>query len=1113
MKLFTVILSSVLVVAFSIPGSTQIQDVKFTAITGTNEITLGKINCVIQDKYGFMWLSDEANQCIIRFDGSSMTRFKNDPMNPNSLGGTYPETLAADTMGNIWIGFYGMGLDYFNSETETFTHFRHDPQDPSSLSSDTISTITIDHLGGVWVGTNRGLNFLDLKTGKFAHYVYDEKDPTSLSDDVVRSVYEDRTGTLWIGTGVTWDSKPRGGLNRFNRQTGKFTRYLSDPHNPHTLVRDEVRAIFEDSRGTLWIGTAHDGLHTMDRKTGLVTRVANNSSTQQLSWPPSTSTFDHITFINEDHEQTLWIGTFNHGIIRYNPVTGEIAHFGNQLETEHSFKDNSGWCAYVSNDGLIWVSTQSSNLFTIDIVNNLLTQSEIDGVRDFYKIREENDHTLLFGTQKGLVRKDFSNGKIEKFQMDPIDATGLKNAVQDVCRAYNGRFWIGTPAGLYAFDPMKNELTFKNLDSRDPVNVISICQDNDSTIWVGTLGSGLFEVKPRGEVINYRHINGDKKSISSNVVSDILRDNVSGDLWVGTADSEKGLNRISRNRAVSTYLVGLNIYELYQDAGGTLWAGTQTGLYRYDVSEDNFYSISDSVINFESPFVRGIIEDDERNLWVSTEVGIFVLNEQRNKALCFGKDNGIDEAENFAFGSVMKRSNGDVLFGSHSGYYNLNPRQLPRSDYRNPLYLTEFRVDGRPLTQANGGALRQSIMHASRVSLNHDQNVFSIKVNSIDFRNQGNAIVHCKLENFDVDWHTVKSGDRVQYFKVPPGSYTFRAKIANNATGEVTEKTLFINISPPWWNTTGAYIAYTLLLLGSAYSIQRIQKERVIRVEREKARERELEQKKEIEKAYTELKTTQKQLIHAEKMASLGELTAGIAHEIQNPLNFVNNFSEVNFDLLSDMKDELSKGNVTEAATIASTIAENEQKILHHGKRAELIVKSMLQHSRSSSGQKEPTDINSLADEYLRLAYHGLRAKVKNFNVRLETEFDPRIGKINVDPQDIGRVLLNLINNALYAVSQRQLTSAGNEFEPQVSVKSKLVSGKVVISVSDNGIGIREEVVGKIFQPFFTTKPPGQGTGLGLSLSYDIITKGHGGELKVDTAEGRGSTFTIILPV
>lgn len=270
-------------------------------------------------------------------------------------------------------------------------------------------------------------------------------------------------------------------------------------------------------------------------------------------------------------------------------------------------------------------------------------------------------------------------------------------------------------------------------------------------------------------------------------------------------------------------------------------------------------------------------------------------------------------------------------------------------------------------------------------------------------------------------------------------------------------------------------------------------------------------QKAKVESTLQELKITQDRLVQSAKMASLGELTAGIAHEIQNPLNFVNNFSEVSAELLLELDEELQKGDTAEALIIAADVKENLLKINHHGMRAASIVKSMLQHSGSNSAKKEATDINALTEEYLRLSYHGLRAKDKNFNASLVFNGDSRISKLNVVPQEIGRVLLNLFNNAFYAVQQKKSLLNG-QYQPEVKVSTYQQNGKLQIKIRDNGTGIPESVKQKIFQPFFTTKPTGKGTGLGLSLSYDILTKGHHGELQVESEEGEFTEFTITLP-
>jgi len=298
-----------------------------------------------------------------------------------------------------------------------------------------------------------------------------------------------------------------------------------------------------------------------------------------------------------------------------------------------------------------------------------------------------------------------------------------------------------------------------------------------------------------------------------------------------------------------------------------------------------------------------------------------------------------------------------------------------------------------------------------------------------------------------------------------------------------------------------------LLLIVAFFLYRNSQKEK-------KAKNLLQEKNEEIQSTLSKLKSTQTQLIQSEKLASLGELTAGIAHEIQNPLNFVNNFSEMSVELAKELKDEVKKSEKDWELIedLANDLTQNQEKINHHGKRASSIVKGMLEHSRTSTGVKEPTDINALADEYLRLAYHGLRAKDKDFNADFELITDGNLPKFEVIPQDMGRVLLNIINNAFWAVNERS-KKGETGYEPKVTVSTQLIANsKVLIAIKDNGTGMTEEVKAKIFQPFFTTKPTGQGTGLGLSLAYDIITKGHGGTIEVESKEGEGTTFTIQIP-
>ncbi|MES1223408.1 MAG: ATP-binding protein, partial [Bacteroidota bacterium] len=431
-----------------------------------------------------------------------------------------------------------------------------------------------------------------------------------------------------------------------------------------------------------------------------------------------------------------------------------------------------------------------------------------------------------------------------------------------------------------------------------------------------------------------------------------------------------------------------------------------------------------------------------------------------------------------------------------------------------------------PLVSVNQMLVDDSSYHASSASIvppgNHR---YIFDYSALSFIAPEKNKIRFRLVGYDDKWINSVGDQRAFYTNLPPGGYHFEVMGSNNDGLWSKEAASFsFYVKPFFYQTLWFKMGLAVISLLALWFIIRwrtaaarkknswLEKQVSLRTdELKKSNEAILTQKQEIEQALEKLKETQSQLIQAEKMASLGELTAGIAHEIQNPLNFVNNFSEVSNELIGEMKTELATGNLQQATEIANDISQNLEKINHHGKRADAIVKGMLQHSRSGSGQKEPTDLNALCDEYLRLSYHGIRAKESSFNAAVKTDFDNTIGEINVIPQDWGRVLLNLYNNAFYAVNEKQKQKAMG-YEPTVSVSTKKAGDSIFIHIRDNGNGIPPNLVDKIFQPFFTTKPTGQGTGLGLSLVYDIV-KAYRGQITVDTKEGEGSAFIISLPV
>ena len=1134
-------------VMFPMTASAQTKSIKFNLVNGVNGIALGKINCIMQDRDGAMWFSDQTNRCITRYDGNSMTRYQNNTKDTNSLGGPYPECIAVDSNGILWIGFWGYGMDRFDPATNTFTHYRFDAKNPNGLANDTVSNILIDHLNNVWIGTNQGLQLLDRATGTFKLFKHNPEDPKSLSYNFVRALYEDHQGTIWVGTGFIWESNDRGGLNKLDRNSGTFDRYLFDPNDEYSLSNNKVRAIFEDSRGTLWIGTGRNGLHVLDKNTGRIIRYLNTpKGTDQLNIASAKVREDHITFITEDAEKYLWIGTLSDGVYRYNPTSKITSHFSSPESVELGYIDHTSWATYAAKNAWLWISTQESNLYKVDIYK---TTVDHDGTSIYTSCSflDQEKGVQYFGGWEGLRRKDLKTGVVTWFKNEPTNPASLSNSsVSRIYKAPDGRLWFATDVGLNLFNEKTQTFTRYVMNQDDTTSlawnwVSDMYTDSQSNFWVGTYGGGLHLMdQKKGTFKRFQHHEADTTSLSGNVVTSILEGD-DHNLWISTWE-KSGVNSLDfATKKCKRYLSGNSIVAIRKDSKGELWVGTENSLYKYDKSNDAFveFTIAGMPVSFTG--VTAFIIDDRDHLWFFSTTGVIQIQPETGQFVVFGKESGF-LAQSYPYASATFQSNGSITVGSFEGCYSFDPDLMTLPKGSPNIVLTGLQINGLPVVQGIGNILSGAINDAKEIHLAYDQNVFSLAFNAIDFSPAEAKLYFAKLEPYDQDWKPIDPSNPLYYFNVPPGTYTLLINAFNTRYGTHVQKKITIYISQPWWKSWWAYLLYAIGILTMAYMVHRSLRAQVIRQERERNRAHELAQAKEIEKAYHDLKNTQAQLIQAEKMASLGELTAGIAHEIQNPLNFINNFSEVSSELLQEMSEELDMGNKQEAIKLSNDVRQNLEKIIYHGKRADGIVKGMLQHSRASSGVKEPTDINLLADEYLRLAYHGLRAKDKTFNATIKTDFDPELGMVNVIPQDIGRVLLNLITNAFHAVSTPKsqnssapVSSKGDLLnDPTIIVSTRLIKSPRLLSgvevlgdlgakqdlgaktaeicVSDNGPGIPDALKEKIFQPFFTTKPTGQGTGLGLSLSYDII-KAHGGEIHVESTEGKGTTFIIHLPV
>jgi signal transduction histidine kinase/ligand-binding sensor domain-containing protein len=1088
-----------------------------------NEESINVISSMTQDHQGNIWIgaSVTGGSGLFIYDGFQVKSINNQILNHGSLTTGRVECLYTDRIGNIWVGTFGAGLEKFDPKTGNFTHYTHDDKDSSSISGDIITAILEDHEGLLWIGTDySGLNRMDSKSGKFTHFRHQKNDPNSLSFDQVRVIYEDKENVLWIGTGAPFaapeNPDKKGGLNRFNKKTGQFTRYLHDEKNPNSLVDDRVRAILEDSYGNFWVGTAGDGLHTMDRVTGKFERHTYDPvHADKLSRPSLKNNIgyaeDHITFIAEDSKKTIWIGTFENGMMRYDPATKKMTHYAGQKDSVGNFTDSTTWCMFTSREGVIWMSTWTGGLYRFDPSHQNIFHNSLLNGGGLNSFLEEPRNIQYFGTDSGVLRIDSKNNISRLFVHDAKKQESISsNVITVLYKDRENRIWVGTPAGLNLFNPEKQSFTAykhnpKISGSLTNDVIIKLYEDEQSNFWVGTVyGFDRMDIE-KGEFSHFKPFPKDTVIEGKNFLSDILEDS-RHNLWMAF-DKGGGLHIFNpKTGNFKNYLSGHSVICICQDGYDKLWVGAEDGLYSYNRGIDSFSLFIDPSTG-SSLITHGIVESNDKSLWITSPAVIYKINKERNVVSRFGKGFGV--IGNIGYATSFKTPDGMLIFGNGTGYYSLYPDQISSNAKPPEIALTEFRIADRIIKPEAGGPFGEDLLQAKQIELNHDQDVFSFVFNVVHYTNPEANKVRYKLGNYDKDWRPAGSDRTAFYYNVPPGQYYFQI-IAQSSEGVWFEKSIDIIINPPWWRRWWAYCIYGLAVIAIVYSLHHIQKQRVIRAERERTRNREQAQAREIERAYNELKITQGQLIQSEKMASLGEMTAGIAHEIQNPLNFMNNFSEVNTELIDEMKEELKAGNHKDAMVIADNIADNELKINIHGRRADAIVKSMLQHSRTGSGKKEPTNINALADEYLRLAYHGLRAKDPSFNTTMKTDFDPGIGSVPVIAQDIGRVFLNLYNNAFYAVNEKK-KSAGAGYEPTIWVSTRNINNSVEIIVKDNGSGIPSKVKDKIFQPFFTTKPTGQGTGLGLSLSYDII-KAHGGEIGIDSREGDFTEFVFQIP-
>jgi ligand-binding sensor domain-containing protein/signal transduction histidine kinase len=968
------------------------------------------------------------------------------------LADNFVIAVAKDSKGNLYFGTNGGGMSRFDGRT--FTNYT----ESNGLAGNRVRSFALSSDGSLWIGSiGGGISRFD--GAGFQNFT--TKD--GLSDNIVRAILEDSHGNIWFGTG--------GGASRFDGE--KFTTYTRDQGMP----ANSIFSIASDRFGKLWFGTDGGGVSRFDGSP-----FTSFTVNQGLGSNIVMSTL-------EDHEGNLWFGTNG----------GGVSVFDGTGFTTYSISQGLGgdfiYSMAEDQNGDIWIGTAGRGLSKYD-GENFTTYTTAQGLpsNEIYAIVKDIPGNLWLGTENGISK--FDGISFTNFGPDQ----GLAGySANRILTEENGGIWIATfDGGLSFFDGQK----FTNLRTEQGLadNAIqSLAKDRQGNLWIGT-GDGLCVLPDslRNAITENKKLKRNpfltlrtEHGLPDNVILQIVP-MVNGKIAVGTnlgiaifnppngAISEFSLENLEVFNSNTGYPVkdltdGQN--GMYQDSNGILWAGTgsnKTALVRFDYAALRR--------NKEKPlvFIKQLRINEEEISWESLQTKAPGIHRKFSEQNTFGQELSAQERA-----TIQERFKG-LKFNGTTPFYSI-PKGLV---------------------------------------LPYKHNHINIDFGSNELAKPYLVEYQYILEGYDEEWSPVLKKTSATFGNIHEGEYTFlvRARFTGSAegpAGEWTEPLAYsFKVLPPVYRTWWAYVIYTLIFLSFAYPIYRYQRNKAIKQEQERAKERELEQAREIEKAYTKLesahenlKSTQAQLIQQEKLASLGQLTAGIAHEIKNPLNFVNNFSGLSLEFLEEIEEELAKMEESEALEnikdLLGDIKVNLTKIKHHGGRADGIVKSMLMHSRGGSGSMEPADVNEVIKEYVNLSFHGMRANKNPINVDLVYDLDETLPKIPLNTEDFSRVILNLTKNAFDAMRDK-IISAGSDYKAILIVRTKDLGDKIIIEVEDNGPGVPDDIRDKLLMPFFTTKKGTEGTGLGLSITHDII-KAHNGSLDISTLVGMWTKFTITL--
>jgi signal transduction histidine kinase/ligand-binding sensor domain-containing protein len=1027
------------------------KNLRFVQILYEEGLSQSAVYCILQNKKGFMWFGTQEG--LNRFDGYEFKVFKHIPNDNTSLSDNYILCMHEDKEGNLWIGTNAGGLNKLESRTGRFTTYTHTPNNKNSLSNNTVQTIWVDQKGIVWIGTrdggidkfhpriNRFVNYniilkspqgisvnvifedgpgnlligtktglIELKSDRISTWHQSQSnDPNNSNPSDVRAIFKDQAGDIWIGTSG-------GGLNKFNRENKTFIPCKP----PKNLSFDNVYAISEECPGELWLGT----------EKGLYKFYTKNNNFYHYEIDPSNPGKKDIRSIYKDEGGVLWVGTYGVGVYKHDHKTRLFTHYKHNPSDSNSLSDNIVWSIYEDENRILWVGTYTGGLNKIDRkMEQIKCYKHKDkdtfslSHDDVRAIIEDDNGNLWIGTREGLCK--FNNERFYTYHLpgDIVLQKKNRNDIQIIIKSGDEKLWIGTQGGLFKFNPSLE----KPIDFLDFKGIRTLFEDSKRILWIGTEYNGLYSLYTNSrEQKQYTHEPNNNQSLSHNSIRCIYEDS-SGVLWVGTYGG--GLNKLIDKEKKS--------FRSYQEKDG-----------------------------LPGSSIYGILEDNKKRLWISTNRGISRFNPGTGYFKNYDVEDGLQSSE-FNTGAFFKSKPGEMFFGGINGLTTFFPGKIEVDWYKPPIVITNFLLSNEPAELQRKdpkSPLKQPIYETGSLTLSHRQNFFSFEFSSLHYANPKKNKYKYKLEDWDKDWlETDAKNRRATYTNLPAGDYKFMVN-GSNRDGIWSNQiaSIDIKIKPPFWKTWWAYLIYLLGIAAIGYVSWSAWKERKV-----------IERQKIIDK----LKD---------------EFLSKTSHELRTPLQGIIGVSE-----------SLLKGA---AGALNQKIIDNLNIIADTGKRLSHLVNDLLDFARLKNTniilKKERVDMHSLTDVIFTLCSHS----ANNKGLQLINKVDAGTPSVNGDKDRLMQVMYNLVDNAI------KFTESGN-----ITVSAEVgKSNMLYMRVSDTGIGIPGKKFKTIFDSFETLERAEDrthgGTGLGLSITKQLVEL-QDGKIWVDSTEGKGSTFTFTLPV